>query len=73
MLNQTVNKKLVTGSRIDVFKGWSRKAKAQAKEAEILKVALNDKYFESLETHSKELLDNYISEVESQLNSFSNE
>ena len=67
IMNQIINKKVVATSRLDVIRGWSRKCKSQAKEAEKLKGNLSGYYIGALEKSSNIILDDYIDEIQKKL------
>lgn len=67
LLNDVVNKKMVTGSHVKVFKGWSLKAKSQAGTALKLKELLDTNYQEDVRQFPIKLLDNRIAELEKKI------
>ena len=67
ILNKTINKKIIKGSRVDVFKGWSKKAKAQSMASEKLKCFLKDSYEMDLRNYPIKLLDERIAELEKKI------
>ena len=64
LLNRCVNLKVVKGNRVDIYKGWARKAKTQGLAAEKLKANLSEKYSEDLKNYPLKLLDDRIAELE---------
>ena len=67
LLNRCVNLKIVKGSRIDVYKGWARKAKTQRHSAEKAKVSLSEQYSADLINYPIKLLDERINELEKKI------
>lgn len=73
LLNQSVNKKYVKGSRIQIFKGWARKAKAQSLASEKLKKEFADNYKNDLQDYTLLILDNHINDLKQEINSIRGE
>ena len=67
ILNKTINKKIIKGSRVDVFKGWAKKSKAQSMASEKLKCFLKDSYEMDLRNYPIKLLDERIAELEKKI------
>ena len=72
LLNRAVNQKVVSGSRVDVFKGWAKKSKAQAISAEKLKSQLTDAYSSDLRDYPMMLLNERIAELEKKIANIGN-
>ena len=72
-LNKLVNHKVVKGSRLDKFRGLSKKAKAQSIAADKLMNTLTDKCSEDLQLYPIQLLDERIAELEKKIASLTNE
>lgn len=67
LLNKAVSKKVVKGGYADAFKGWAKKANAQATAAGARKKRLAAKYTEDVKNYTIKLLDNRIAELEKKI------
>jgi len=72
-LNTLVSKKVITGSRVDSYKSWSKRAKSQANAADKLVASLHDKTNVDLQLYPIQLLDERIAELEKKISSLTNE
>jgi len=73
VMNQIINSKELPSSRVDVIRGWSRKAKKQGLEAEKIKEILAANYDSALVDSSDKILDEYIKDIKDKLEAMSNE
>ena len=73
VMNQIINSKELPSSRVDVIRGWSRKAKKQGLEAEKIKEFLKANYNSALVDSSDKILDEYIKDIKEKLEAMSNE
>ena len=64
LLNQSINLNLVKGSRLVVFKGWSRKTKAQALSAVKIKNLLVNNYKKDLRAYALSIINSHIEKLE---------
>ncbi len=73
LLNRVVSKKAVKGNRLEVYRGWARKAKTQSQAAEKLRNTISDKFTDDLYQYPIKLLDDRIIELEKKMDSIMNQ
>lgn len=68
LLYKSVNMKYVKSSRIQIFKGWARKAKEQSQICEKLEKEFADNYKNDLHDYTLLVIDNYINNLKQEIN-----
>ena len=68
LLYKSVNMKYVKSSRIQIFKGWARKAKSQSQICEKLEKEFADNYKNDLHDYTLLIIDDYLNDLKREIN-----